>query len=103
MAIPQQYIPEEESLDQSGIDALQRSKLATMLARVLPGNAFYRRKLEGVRFDPFKDPITALPFTTRQELERDQIDHLPYGTNLSAPIERFSRFHQTSGSGGRPL
>lgn len=97
------YIPQEETLDRSGIEALQRRKLAEMWRRVLPGNAFYRRKFEGLAFDPLKDPLTALPFTTRSELEQDQIDHPPYGSNLSLPQDQYVRLHQTSGSAGRPL
>ena len=103
MAAPQYYIAEEETLDRPGILALQRRKLAAMLARVLPGNAFYRRKFEGIKFDPLNDSISALPFTTRAELEADQQAHPPYGTNLSFPIEQYCRLHQTSGTGGRPL
>jgi phenylacetate-CoA ligase len=81
----------------------QRSKLAAMLAEVLPANPFYRKKLGGLRFNPSQDPIETLPFTTRKELEEDQAAHPPYGTNLTYPLERYVRFHQTSGSGGRPM
>lgn len=82
----------------------QRRKLAAMLAEILPGNAFYRRKLAGIRFDAQRDSITNLPFTTRGELEADQRDNPPYGTNLSYPPSRYSRMHQTSGStSGAPL
>jgi phenylacetate-CoA ligase len=97
------YIPEDESLDRAGLEAIQRPKLAAMMTRVMAGNAFYRARLGGVRFDALKDPIEALPFTTRQELEEDQVAHPPYGSNLSLPRERYTRVHQTSGSSGRPL
>lgn len=97
------HIPEEEGLDRRGIESLQRRKLAAMLPQVLGGNRFYQRKLAGIDFDPLRDPIQKLPFTTRQEIEFDQAENPLYGTNLTYPLERYCRYHQTSGSGGRPV
>jgi phenylacetate-CoA ligase len=97
------YIPDEESLAPADLAALQRRKLAALFARVLPSNPFYRTKFQGIPFDPLRDPLSALPFTTRQELEQDQFANPPYGSNLSLPVLRYTRLHQTSGSGGRPL
>src|SRR5690606_32343749 len=34
---------------------------------------------------------------------RDQEEHPPYGQNLTYPLERYSRFHQTSGTSGKPM
>lgn len=103
MTAPYYFIPAEETLDRSSLEQLQRQKLAAMLAEALPGNRFYARKFEGIRFDPLRDPMDRLPFTTRKELEQDQLDHHPYGSNLTYPIERYTRLHQTSGTAGRPL
>ncbi len=44
-----------------------------------------------------------VPFTTKSEISRDQGEHPPYGTNLSIPVEACTRFHQTSGTHGKPL
>ncbi len=66
-------------------------------------NPFYRRKLGGIAFNPARDPLSQLPFTIREELEKDQVDHPPFGTNLTYPLERYSRFHQTSGTHGKPM
>ena len=97
------YAPDEETLDRPALAALQRRKLADVLARSR-ANPFYRQKLADVEFDPSRDPIDTLPLTTRAELERDQAEHPPFGTNLAQPIERYVRLHQTSGSGGgRPM
>src|SRR5262245_32314821 len=75
-----------------------------MLDAVLAGNRFYHYKLSGSVFDPASDPLDTLPFPTPAELERDQADHPPYGTNLTRPIEHYTRLHQTSGSTtGRPM
>jgi len=52
-------------------------------------NPFYSVCLRsGVRF-------AELPFTTKQELVDDQAEHPPFGTNLTYPVERYVRIHQT--------
>ncbi|MDY3557539.1 AMP-binding protein [Gemmata sp. JC673] len=77
-----------------------------LLTRVLPGNVFYRRKFGAL--DPASlrtlDDFAQLPFTTKADLITDQVEQPPYGTNLSFPLDRYTRFHQTSGTtSGRPL
>jgi phenylacetate-CoA ligase len=97
------YIPPEQALDRGEIARVQRDKLGAMLAEVLKTNEFYRAKLGGVGFDAARDPIEKLPFTTRAQIEADQAAHPPYGTNLTYPLRQYARFHQTSGSAGRPV
>jgi phenylacetate-CoA ligase len=98
------HVPEEEALDRRGLAALQRRKLSAMLREVTATNAFYRTKLRDIAFEPSSDAIDKLPFTTRAELEQDQLDHPPYGSNLTRPIDEYVRLHQTSGSSaGRPM
>ena len=100
---PAPNLDADEALEPPALARLQREKLGAMLREVLATNAFYRNKVGGVRFDPQRDPIGALPFTTRAELEQDQLDHPVYGSNLTYPLEKYCRYHQTSGTGGRPL
>jgi phenylacetate-CoA ligase len=95
--------PDEDFLDRESLAACQRRKLAAMLGELLATNNFYGRKLASVRFDARVDSLDRLPFTTRRELEDDQAAHPPYGTNLTYPLDRYCRFHQTSGSGGSPV
>lgn len=97
------FIPDEETLARPELEALQRQKLHRLFRQVLASNSFYQRKFAGLDFDPLRDPIHKLPLTTRKELEQDQLDHPPFGTNLTDPLNRYYRFHQTSGSSGRPL
>jgi phenylacetate-CoA ligase len=68
---------------------------------VLRSNSFQRSRLTDVRsWDDFE----RLPFTTKAELMDDQLANPPYGTNLTYPLDRYTRLHQTSGtSGSRPL
>src|SRR5205085_3525158 len=43
------------------------------------------------------------PFTTKAEIVADQMAHPPYGTNLTFPINRYTRLCQTSGTSGTPV
>jgi phenylacetate-CoA ligase len=82
-------------------DALQR------LLDLLPVNRFYCQKLRAAGLEPgrlrYPDDWSRLPLTTKAELVADQAEHPPFGSILTYPIERYCRFHQTSGTTGRPL
>jgi phenylacetate-CoA ligase len=69
--------------------------------------AFYTAKLKQAGLQPrirdLDDFTSRFPFTTKLELTQDQLQHPPYGTNLTFPVERYTRCHQTSGSTGDPL
>ena len=95
-----------ETADRSRIEAHQLSRLQEGLRRFLPDNRFYRRKLlqEGETLSIERlDDLARLPFTTKRELVSDQEEHPLYGTNLTYPLSEYVRFHQTSGTTGRPL
>ncbi len=86
----------------------QWQRLIPMLARVLGGNPFYREKwreagAHDVREIRGWDEFRRLPFTTKADLVRDQEAHPPFGTDLTYPLDRYVRLHQTSGTTGRPL
>jgi phenylacetate-CoA ligase len=77
--------------------ALQLDKLRAGLAIVLATNRFWRDRLHEVHgWDDFE----RLPLTAKSELLADQASHPPFGTNLTFPLERYVRLHQTSGSSG---
>ncbi len=76
----------------------QWSRLSAQLPELQRENAFYRAKLPKAARE-----LRELPFTTKAELSDDQAAHPPFGTNLTYPIERYVRLHQTSGTTGRPL
>src|SRR5258707_329222 len=88
----------------AGVRAVQFAKLRTLLA-ALPSNPFYARKYAecGMDFKSVEDFIARAPFTTKQELVEDQREHPPFGSNLTFPIGRYTRFCQTSGSTGQPI
>jgi phenylacetate-CoA ligase len=86
-------------LDRTRSDQLARFR--SRLPAVLSSNPFQRQRLHDVGgWDDFE----RLPLTTKAELIADQEAHPPFGTNLTYPIDRYVRLHQTSGSSGtRPL
>lgn len=103
------HFTSEESLDRKRLDALQGTRLAALLREVLPRNPFYARKLSACGLSPpdaaalTREDLRRLPFTTKAEVQADQDQHPPYGTNLTYPLDRYVRMHQTSGTSGRPL
>jgi phenylacetate-CoA ligase len=88
--------------DASYVAAFQRRRLKDLLKEVRAGNSFFQKKLPGIERDATVE-LESLPFTTRQEIEADQLAHPPYGTNLTYPLHRYTRYCQTSGTGGKPV
>jgi phenylacetate-CoA ligase len=76
----------------------QWDRLAAKLPELIDANPFYRAKLPKAARE-----LRELPFTTKAELSEDQAAHPPFGTNLTYPVDRYVRLHQTSGTTGRPL
>src|SRR5207247_1621811 len=75
----------------------QLERLSAGVDALLKGNRFYQARLHPVRtWDDFE----RLPLTTKDEITADQEASPPFGTNLTFPIERYSRMHQTSGTSG---
>ena len=86
----------------------QIERLRALLAELTPGNRFYTKRFEAEGVD--SRAITSLEefsqrvsFTHKQDLVVDQAAHAPYGTNHTYPLERYTRFCQTSGTTARPL
>src|SRR6185503_7863556 len=91
----------------SAIASSQLSQLRKLLAALELANRFYRQKFlaGGVNAEigSIEDFTQRFPFTTKSELVEDQLAHPPYGSNLTFPLEDYTRCHQTSGSTGAPL
>ena len=67
-------------------------------------NEFYKEKFQGIHLPiTSRQDLTSLPFVTKKELAEDQKMYLPYGRNHSYPEASYIRYHQTSGTTGRPL
>lgn len=91
--------------DRKSIEAQQLEKLRRMLQTILPANPFYRQKLSAGGFHDIDslERLEQLPFTTKGELVEDQLEHPPFGSDLTFPLERYIRIHQTSGTTGKPM
>jgi len=83
------------------------ASLRELIAVLIAGNRFYGPRLAVAGIDSSVASLTEysarLPFTTKADLVADQTANPPHGTNLSFPIERYTRFCQTSGTTARPL
>ena len=100
--------PAIEPIDRDRLTAIQLEKLQRVISSVLKGNAFYQTKLRsaGIREeDKFfsLDDFRRLPFTTKENLSKDQTSNPPYGTNHTYSHDQYVRIHQTSGTTGAPL
>ncbi len=85
----------------------QSQQLGALLRAILPANRFYTAKFAAAgtpgKVSHLGDYCDSFPFTTKPELVADQEAAAPYGTNLTYPLERYTRCHQTSGTHGAPL
>jgi phenylacetate-CoA ligase len=93
--------------DRAAIESRQLARVRALLARLVPHNRFYTQKLAAARLSgglsSLAEFFARVPFTTKQELVDDQREYAPYGTNLTFPLECYTRFSQTSGTTGVPL
>lgn len=92
-----------EACDRAQLADHQLARLNDILAAILPTNHFYAEKLANCphRLDHL-DQLAELPMTTKEELIPDDArQHWP--ANLTWPVDQYVRYHQTSGTRGRPL
>lgn len=79
----------------------------TFWESVLPLNAFYLRKLRigagNVSKSWIKENFDSFEFTSKLELQNSQSSYPPYGDFHYLNLAQYNRFHQTSGSSGKPL
>lgn len=85
----------------------QLAALNRLIAAITPGNRFYQPKLSAAKgsagFASLAEFRARMPFTTKDELAADQAAHPPFGTTLTRDPACYTRYHQTSGTRGRPL
>lgn len=98
---------EVETAPREELAARQLARIKQLLNVVYADNAFYRKKFlaQGIRPEEINSlaDIVKLPFTYKGEFQQDQAENPPYGTNLTEPLKNYTRFHQTTGTTGRPL
>ena len=97
------YRPELEAAPPAVIASLQLARLNALVAAILPQNRFYAARFGALTLPISWDAFGRLPFTTKADLVADQAAALPHGTIATYPPERYTTYHQTSGTTGRPL
>jgi phenylacetate-CoA ligase len=100
--------PADSTLSRDELTARQWDRIRQLLARILPRNRFWQNRFASAGLDPRDlrgiDDLRHLPCTAKADFVADQEMHPPYGTNLTFPLEDYSRLHQTSGTtSGLPL
>ncbi len=90
----------------AALEELQLAKLQRTLSEIYRRNRFYTNKLDGAGIEPGDiqslDDLARLPLTGKSELVADQ-DEGRFAANMTYPLTRYVRFHQTSGTMGEPL
>jgi len=93
--------------DRAAIVTSQLAQLRALIGALVPANAFHSRKLNAAgvtdRLASLEEFSRAVPFTTKFEIVADQLATPPHGSNLTFPLSRYTRFHQTSGTTGTPI
>jgi phenylacetate-CoA ligase len=97
-----------ETLDAARLRGHQLARARTLVRSALGANPFWTAKWRAAGLasaDDLRDwdDLGRLPLTTKSELVADQAAQPLFGTNLTYPIERYVRVHQTSGTTGVPL
>jgi phenylacetate-CoA ligase len=92
-----------ESSSREQLDALKLERLRGLVESILPHNRFYATKLaRDSHALPSLEALEHWPFTFKEELvEAASAAGIP--GNLTWPPDRYVRYHQTSGTRGRPM
>jgi phenylacetate-CoA ligase len=102
-------VPRPSTAQAAGVrlSPLQERRLRDLLTAIDGRSEFYTRKLEAAGIDANRvrlpEDFTRIPLTTKAELVNDQQLHPPWGTVLSEPRSRYTRYSQTSSTTGVPL
>jgi len=96
-----------ETMPPKAIKKLQIEKLRSMFKKIYGHNRFYTDKFDTAGIDHRAiqnvNDMAQIPLTNKEELIKAQQDNPPFGSNATFPESAYSRFHQTSGTTGKPL
>jgi phenylacetate-CoA ligase len=94
-----------ETMPRDELEALQVHKLRHLVEWTSERVPYHAKRLAdaGVTPDSIQslDDLRRIPFMTREEWMRSQVEHPPYGPILAAPENAAIRYHMTSGTTGR--
>ena len=92
-----------ERMDAAALEEHQLERLNRLLARILPHNSYYSEALAEVRLPlDSLDGLAQIPFTFKEDLVGGLATG-DFARHLTYPVSQYVRFHQTSGTRGRPL
>ena len=93
--------------DRDALERLQLQKLNELCREISGANPFWTQRLEGAGLDiPSIDnwgSFSQIPFLRKADLVECHAANPPYSSNMTYPLVRYSRLHQTSGTTGKPL
>lgn len=93
--------------DRESLRRIQLQKLTGMCRELSHTNPFWTQRLEGVGLDASAieswDAFAQIPLLQKSDLVACHASDPPYSSNLTYPLVRYSRLHQTSGTTGKPL
>ena len=97
-----------ETANAMGLRNHQWRRVQALLRAAMGANPFWTRKWRAAGVTSAEDvrgpdDVARLPLTSKRELVEDQAEHALFGTNLTYPLDRYVRVHQTSGTTGAPL
>jgi len=96
-----------ETMPPKAIKELQIEKLRSMFKKLYGHNRFYTDKFDTAGIDHKAiqnvNDMAKIPLTNKEELIKAQHDSPPFGSNATFTESAYSRFHQTSGTTGKPL
>ena len=96
-----------ETMPPKAIKELQIGKLRSMFKKIYGHNRFYTDKFDTAGIDHKAiqnvNDMAQIPLTNKEELIKAQQDNPLFGSNATYPESAYSRFHQTSGTTGKPL
>ncbi|MFQ5849577.1 MAG: phenylacetate--CoA ligase family protein [Candidatus Binatia bacterium] len=99
--------PKIELMPRNELMQLQLRRLKQVIRYAWEMCPFYRDLMKRHGITPgdiltLEDFFKKFPVTRRDDLDKDQLDHPPYGTRLALPLHRALRYHTTSGTTGKP-
>ena len=98
---------EVETMPQAKLAKIEGALLFKETAYIYEHSPFYRQKMDRTKVKPEDiktiEDIAKLPFTTKDDLRKSQVDFGGLGGHQCAPKEKLVRIQGTSGTTGRPL
>ncbi len=93
--------------EREALAADQLASLRYLCGELVKGNDYYGPILKdaglGDGVESIEDFVGKCPFTTKGEIVADQERHGPFGRNQTYALDRYTRFHQTSGTTANPM